>query len=580
MDNQNTGRFRFLIKQFRRWNEFRAWFASALDADIERKTTLYIDLSKSATLKDLVYWLQILFSAGIATLGLVQNSSAVIIGAMLISPLMAPILSAGLALAAGDITLGARAVANLFLSSLLGLGFAFILVGLLPYNDQTAEIMARTKPNTLDLVIALFSGAIGAIATCRETKGVVTSIPGVAIAVALMPPLCVIGFGLGVGGQTGWNIAFGGGLLYLTNLVAITFMAMLVFVLLRIDRKKVRDAVRVWRESDSESQWWLSQLNRIPRLEKARQVRSFTLRLSMILIPMIIIYVPLSQSFTKVRLDFQQKQYENRIRDKAEEYWNDAIADRPFTDLDELRVSEKGERLEVYIRAFSNSAFSQEERLKYLNRLAGVLDRKPESIDLQVVMIPTAERAAANPVLQTTPTPLNLTEVGAIFLQRYKDALTGFQLTTPAELIDYNIVTSSTGQTSLTMYYLSGRDIEQDGKVALENSARRLLNSPDIALSLSRVSSDRVALPFERDGSSFDSNGEEINDLVSNLRAHPNLSVRVMLAKAPGNATLLEERRSALSDFLFVQNALARDRVVFTETDETEVSNTMQLFLK
>ena len=61
--------------------------------------------------------------------------------------------------------------------------------------------MARTAPNTLDLVIALFSGAIGSVATCKEVKGVVTSIPGVAIAVALMPPLCVVGYGIGYGGQ-------------------------------------------------------------------------------------------------------------------------------------------------------------------------------------------------------------------------------------------------------------------------------------------------------------------------------------------------------------------------------------------
>ena len=138
-----------------------------------------------------------LFSAGIATLGLALNSPAVIIGAMLISPLMGPILASGLALATGDFVLGTRAVVNLALSCLAAIAFAVLLVALLPFKEVTAEIAARTQPNTLDLVIALFSGAVGSIAVCKEVKGVVTSIPGVAIAVALMPPLCVVGYGIG-----------------------------------------------------------------------------------------------------------------------------------------------------------------------------------------------------------------------------------------------------------------------------------------------------------------------------------------------------------------------------------------------
>ncbi|HEX6280132.1 MAG TPA: DUF389 domain-containing protein, partial [Pyrinomonadaceae bacterium] len=129
----------------------------------DRKEALYIELSGGTTLFDLVYWLQIMFSAGIATLGLVMNSPAVIIGAMLISPLMGPILAAGLALASGDIILGIRALAKLCLSCGLAVGFAIVLVAILPFKEMTNEIAVRTQPNTLDLIIALFSGAVGSI---------------------------------------------------------------------------------------------------------------------------------------------------------------------------------------------------------------------------------------------------------------------------------------------------------------------------------------------------------------------------------------------------------------------------------
>src|SRR5689334_17770141 len=106
----------------------RDWFATKLGVGQERKAHIYIDLSKSATLFDPAYWLQILFAAGIATLGLILNSPAVIIGAMLISPLMGPILAGGLALASGDVILGLRTVVNLILSCLVAVLFAVLLV--------------------------------------------------------------------------------------------------------------------------------------------------------------------------------------------------------------------------------------------------------------------------------------------------------------------------------------------------------------------------------------------------------------------------------------------------------------------
>src|SRR5689334_328610 len=105
-------------------NTFRDWIARKLGVGSERKAELYLELSKSTTLTDPSYWLQTLFAAGIATLGLVLNSPAVIIGAMLISPLMGPILASGLALATGDLILGIRAGLNLLVSCLLAVGFA------------------------------------------------------------------------------------------------------------------------------------------------------------------------------------------------------------------------------------------------------------------------------------------------------------------------------------------------------------------------------------------------------------------------------------------------------------------------
>ena len=158
-----------------------------------------------------------------------ESSPAVIIGAMLISPLMGPIMATGLALAVGDLYLGIKAVLNLSVSVTVSVAFSGFLVWLLPFHSATSEIISRTNPNLLDLGIALFSGLAGSIVVCRGGGDGVTALPGVAIAVALMPPLCVMGFGLGSG--VNLEIMGGAGLLFLTNLVAIVASAFVVFLL-------------------------------------------------------------------------------------------------------------------------------------------------------------------------------------------------------------------------------------------------------------------------------------------------------------------------------------------------------------
>jgi uncharacterized membrane protein len=124
------------------------------------------------------------------------------------------------------------------------------------------------------------------VAICREVKGVITSIPGVAIAVALMPPLSVVGYGIGLAlvfdAATGFHVASGGGLLFLTNLVAITLTAMLVFLALRIDTPRVRQQVEAWEQTDAESRFVIGAMRRFPGLERARKIHSLSLRLLMI----------------------------------------------------------------------------------------------------------------------------------------------------------------------------------------------------------------------------------------------------------------------------------------------------------
>lgn len=285
----------------------RNWLADHLEISPRRKAEIYHSLLDSVSLGDISYWLQVLFSAGIATLGLVLNSPAVIIGAMLISPLMGGILANGLAFAVGDLVLGTRAIVNLAVSCLAAIVFAILIIAPIPFKELTPEIAARTQPNALDLFIALFSGALGSIATAKEPKGVVTSIPGVAIAVALMPPLCVVGYGIGIRlssdvvGISGFQIARGGGLLFLTNLAAITLMSMLVFLALNIGMPEVKSQAIEWHEEDPESRWVQNLLTRLPVTNQLQKIGSLPSRLVVILLPILALLIPLNQAFYACR---------------------------------------------------------------------------------------------------------------------------------------------------------------------------------------------------------------------------------------------------------------------------------------
>ncbi len=184
------------------------------------------------------YYMLISLSAIIATLGLLQNSAAVIIGAMLVAPLMTPILSFSLGIVLGDVRTLRLAVESVVKGVLTAVGVAVLLTLVLPAVGVTPEIAARTQPTLLDLFIALASGAAGAYALARTE--VAAALPGVAVAAALMPPVCTIGTGLALRQP---RVTGGAALLFLTNLVAISVAGSLIFLLLGI-RPKIHQRER------------------------------------------------------------------------------------------------------------------------------------------------------------------------------------------------------------------------------------------------------------------------------------------------------------------------------------------------
>ena len=169
--------------------------------------------------------LMMAMSVIVAIMGLSANSPALVIGAMLIAPLMTPVLgiAASIAMALGDAI--ARATATVVCATIGAIFVSWLIAGVLPGDLLTGEVLARTAPDVRDLVVALAAGVAGSYATARPD--VSSSLPGVAIAVALVPPLAVVGITLRAGQ---WALAQGALLLYGTNLAAIVTVSTVVFV--------------------------------------------------------------------------------------------------------------------------------------------------------------------------------------------------------------------------------------------------------------------------------------------------------------------------------------------------------------
>lgn len=199
------------------------FFPHAVESDFKE---LFLTLKESAKMSS-TYILLMVLSSLLATLGLFLNSPSVVIGAMVLAPLMSPIISGSMGMLRSDLELSKKAFSTLFVGMMTALSLSALMAYLLPFQDLTNEIEGRLHPSTLDLLVAVLSGVAGAFANANEN--IAKSLPGVAIAVALVPPLCVSGIGIG---WLNYEVFYGAMLLFLTNLTGIIMAAGVSFMVM------------------------------------------------------------------------------------------------------------------------------------------------------------------------------------------------------------------------------------------------------------------------------------------------------------------------------------------------------------
>jgi uncharacterized hydrophobic protein (TIGR00271 family) len=439
---------------------------------VHQRPLVYSQVYETAEFSSVSYWLEIVFSAGIAAFGLVTNSPAVIIGAMLISPLMGPIMATGLALAVGDLYLAFKAIGKLIASIILAIALSGFIVWLLPFHSITGEVLARINPNLLDLGIALFSGLAGSVAVCRTQGGSgVTTLPGVAIAVALMPPLCTIGFGLGDGANMG--IMGGAGLLFLTNLVAITTSAFAVFLLVGMNTPEVRAQMEASRQKEVLAQ----KLAQSPLAGILANSGRLHWRILMLAVLLASIAVPLRNAFVQVA-------GEAIVRGAVQDVVKDLL---PANALVSQQVEVGRDSVAVRLISTENvpadklrAAEAEIER-----RSGRKVEMSVSSIASQSELAELMQRLTAPPPAPPKPAPPTFQQIHDELIARIQPVVEGIW---PAEMPiqSFDVAFDPTGM-SLNVDYGSWRDLDKISLQLIQNQLRDKLGIPTLTLNAKRV---------------------------------------------------------------------------------------------
>ncbi len=446
---------------------------------------IFRETAGAATDADLPYWMVLLLSGGIATLGLALNSSAVVIGAMLIAPLLAPVVGLALALAVGDGRLAFQTALVVLVSTAAVIAGAALLTLFLPFHAETSEIVARTRPTTLDLVIAVFSGLAGVVVTVARGHRLSAAIPGVAIAVALIPPLAVAGYGIGA--RWNWELIQGSLLLYGANLAGIVLSGMAVFMLIGMHREPVLVAARDWHAGNG-STGLVAWATRFRWVASLGVIRSTAARVGLVLGFVVAVSVPLSRTLGQIAR-------ESRVRaavESAAEMFN--LPGRSSILSRQMVIGDGSSQ--VYLQVATAEWFANEAREDFSRRASAaagepvrvVLEQLPASsgdiAQLSELFPVRSPRPVAPP---PPPPPAQVSGLLASLRQRLEQAAATLSLPDEVELAGMDLSINGGAGGSLRLAYLSAEPLPAPAEQILARQLAVAVGDPAMRIGLVHV---------------------------------------------------------------------------------------------
>ncbi|GAB5534488.1 MAG: hypothetical protein Rubg2KO_07370 [Rubricoccaceae bacterium] len=506
------------------------------------RPTLFRETADAATDTDLPFWAVLLLSGAIATLGLALDATAVVIGAMLVAPLLGPLLGLSLALAVGDGRLALQTALTILLGAVGVIALAALLTVLLPFQDVTSEISARTRPTTLDLAIAVFSGLAGAVVTVSRGHRLSASIPGVAIAVALIPPLGVAGFAIGTGR---WAMVEGPLLLFGANLGGIVLSGMGAFLLVGMHRDDVVETARTWHNT-ADLPGLAGRISRSPLLRQVRVLTSPIARVALVLAFVAAVAFPLTSSLQQVLRETRASRAAMVAEAALQSDGTASVLSRDVTMGDK--------RVQIRLRTATTEWIGDERRAQ-IEKRATEIAGEPVALTLEQLIASDGDLdafAAMLPESPSPPTSTSLPEQPQATLQRLRgevtDALDALALPDSVHVLGTDVRLAS--GPSLLVTYAAPRRLSPDAESILTRQLASSLQLDPAAVSLVALSTRPRALP--RDSTST-------VELATLLQRHPRL-----------RATLRADSASATATHRRLVSAGAPDRQVTFRIDTSE----------
>ncbi|RYZ07594.1 MAG: DUF389 domain-containing protein [Myxococcales bacterium] len=370
----------------RTWHGLQDRLLQMLGKGEDRRNAVVRQMLHRDANESLSYWLQLGVSVGIATLGLVVGSAAVVIGAMLIAPLMGPIVALAMGLATGSPFLVLRSAGRILLSIAVAISGAAFITVLLPFHELNSELTARSTPTALDLLTAGFCALAGVYASLRSGSDTAATAAGTSIGISLVPPLCASGYGLGTSTE---SLARGAGLLFLTNLVAIVAVGSACFLAAGFNRADVLGLERdeLARGEDAPIARVLAR--RLSSLFESRL--GPLLRFIMPFALLALVYLPLRRALNEVA-------WEVTVRRAVRE-----ALDAEQKPIVESKAQVKRHAVELVVVLLGTTADAEASRARLEERVARAAGVKPH---LEVIAVPDSRAFAGLESTLLTPNAL------------------------------------------------------------------------------------------------------------------------------------------------------------------------------
>ncbi len=486
---------------------------------------IYEETAEAGTDSDLPYWLVLGLSGAIATLGLAIDSAAVVIGAMLVAPLLAPVMGLAIALVVGDARLVLQTGAVVAASTVLVIAIAALLTAALPFHTITLEISARVRPTTLDLAIAVFSGLVGALVTVAREHRLSAAIPGVVVAVALIPPLAVAGFAIGAGE---WHLIYGSMLLYGANLAGIVLSGMAVFMLIGMYRPDIARVARSWhgKRASTGLAAWVGGVRWLPDPGGMGTPR---MRATLVVGFVVIMGVPLSETLGQIAREARVTAAVDAAEGRFDRPGESSILTR------EVDIGD-GQTI-VYLRVAAADWLEEEVRVDF-ERDASARAREPVTLVLEQLALTPEE--ALRPGADRAP-DLDAPEMIATLQSRLRRALDALPLPAGGRVVGGEAALGTAGMPRITVGYQAERPLPPEAEEILAHDLARALRVPRVEASFEHLSLDPI-----HEGTT-PPDPETVEAAADLLRRYHRLVIELEHAGVTSEA-LLDSTRAALEE--------------------------------